>query len=279
MKLRMAFGKILTQGFRFWRGETKLDVFSPMEALVGIVIIAVLRSITDMLVYIKVPSITVQVVTSILWFYYFLALCLTTAFLLSRLIPKGDFKQALTMSICVYWVIPFVPLFSLLPWEWDLGLGQWATVPAFGLIPTFSVDHNYLPLGMLVVIPFILGMASRFMAKTTGVPWGRAFAMTLVAYTLIYVYFYQWGWQAFFAAMYRPGYSPWETMLAAYMTYSFVAHVITLLLVPVIYREYHEYRGYRLGIYLVLVVASFLVLLLIPRFGFFSLFLAAGRQP
>jgi hypothetical protein len=277
MKLRIAFGNILTQGFRFWRGETTLNVFGPMETMIGIIIISVLVSIVDMFVFIKVPSITVLVVTCILWIYYFLALCLATAFLLSRLIPKGDFKQALTMAICVYWVIPFVPLFSLLPWEWDWGLGPWATVPAFGLIPTFSIDHNYLPLGMLVVIPFIVGMASRFMARTTGVPWGRVFAMTLVGYALIYIYFYQWGWQALFAAMYRPGYSPWETLLAAFTTYSFVAHVITLLLLPVIYREYHEYGWYRLGIYLLFVVASFLVLLLIPRFGFFPLFLAAGQ--
>ncbi len=277
MKLRNAFGNILTQGFRFWRGETSLTVFSPMEILIGIVMISILRSITDMLVYIRVPSMTVQIVTSILWFYYFLALCLTTAFLLSRLIPKGDFKQALTMAICVYWVIPFVPLFSLLPWERAWHLGPWTTVPVFGLIPTFSVDHNYLPLGMLVVIPFILWMAGRFMIKTTGASWARVVAMTLVAYALIYIYFYQWGWQAFFAAMYRPGYSPWETMLASYMTYSFVAHVITLLLSSVIVREYHEYKGYRLWVYLGLVAASFLVFLFIPRFGFYSLFLAAGQ--
>ncbi len=273
MKLQTMIGKILKQGFRFWSGETSLTVFSPMEILIGVAIISILVSVADMIVFIKVPSITVLFVTCILWVFYFVSLCLSTAFLLSRFIPKGDFKQALTMAICVYWVIPFVPLFSLSPLEKAWGLGPWATISAFRVIPTFMVDNNYLPLGMLVVIPFILWMTSRFMAITTGLTWMRAFVMTLAAFGLIYVYYYQWGWRALVAVKYHAGFTPWEILLAAFITYSFLSHIITLLLTPVII---HEYKEHRMGVYLVWSGVSFLVLLFIPRFGFYSLFLAAN---
>jgi hypothetical protein len=273
MKLRSAIGNILTEGYRFWRGETSLGVFSLMETLVGVILISMAVSTTDMVFWLKVFSLTVWVGSCFLWFFYILSLCLSTAFLLSRLIPKGDFKQALTMAICVYWVIPLVPIFSLLPWEKDWGLGIFATIPVFRMIPTFLVDNNYLPLGMLAVIPVILGMTGRFMAKTTGVTWWRALAMTLAAYALIYIYYYQWSQRALVAAFFHIGFTRWEAMQATFVTYSFLSQVITFLLAPVAAREYKR----PLWVYLTWTGVPLVILLFIPRFGFFPLFLAAGQ--
>ncbi len=272
MKLRIAIGNILTQDLRFWRGETSLTVFSLMEALIGVVLIAMAVSTTDMIFWLKIFSVTVWVGACILWFFYILSLCLSTAFLLSRLIPGGDFKQALTMAVCVYWVIPFVPIFSHLPWEKQWGLGIFATVSFFRWIPTFLVDNNYLPLGMLVVIPFILWMAGRFMARTTGTAWIRVLIMTLVAYGVIYVYYYQWSQRALVAAFFHIGFTRWESMQATFVTYSFLSQIITFLLAPVIAREYKH----PLWVHLVWTGVPLAILLFIPRFGFFPLFLAAG---
>jgi hypothetical protein len=268
----MAIGKILSESSRFWRGETSLAVFSLMETLLGVVMISMAVSTSDLIFWLKVFSVTVWFGACILWFFYILSLCLSTAFLLSRLIPKGDFKQALTMAVCVYWVIPLVPVFSLSPLEKAWGLGIFATVPAFRLIPTFLVENNYLPLGMLVVIPVILLMTSRFMARTTGVTWGRTFAMALIAYALIYIYYYQWSQRALVAAFFYIGFTKWESMQATFVTYSFLSQIITFLLTSVVAREYK----YPLWSCLLWTGIPLVVLLFMPRFGFFSLFLTAG---
>jgi hypothetical protein len=270
--------KILTQGFRFWRGETSLNVFNPVEILIGVAMISMAVSTADMVFWLKIPSITAWFGTCILWFFYILSLSLSTAFLLSRFISNGDFKQALTMAICVYWVVPLVPLFSLSPLEKAWGLGIFATIPAFRMIPTFSVENNYLPLGMLVAIPFILLMTSRFMAKTTGVTWSRVFVTTLAAFGLIYAYYYQWTWQVWTwqlnsVAVFQIGFTPWENMLATFIAYSFLSHIITFSLSPMIARSYQEHP---LWIYLVWSGVPLVVFLLIPRVGVFSLFLNAG---
>ncbi|MBL8080573.1 MAG: hypothetical protein JNM55_21560 [Anaerolineales bacterium] len=266
--------RYFTQVFRLWRGETSLSDFGLKEILIGVGLISLATATSDMLFWLKVSSYTVWLVTFLLWFIYLLSLCVSTAFLLSQLVPNGDFRQALAMTVCVYWVIPFVPPFSLLPWEKAWGLGNFATIPVFRMIPTFLVENNYLPLGMLVVIPFILWMASRFMAQTTGVTWSRVFIMTLVAYGVIYVYYYQWSQQALVTALFHKGFFQWRGMLAAYVTYCFLSQLITFLLSPVIARAYREYP---LWVHMLWSGIPLAVFLLIPRFGFLPLFLVNGR--
>lgn len=274
MNLPIVIRRIFTQGLRFWSGETSLSVFGPKEILIGVVLISLATATADMVFWLKISSYTVWLVTFLLWFIYLLSLCVSTAFLLSRFVPRGDFRQALTMTVCVYWAIPFVPSFSLLPWEKAWGLGNFATIPVFRLLPTFLVENNYLPLGMLVVIPFILLMASRFMAQTTGVAWPQVFIMTLVAYGVIYVYYYQWSQQALVTALFHKGFFQWRGMLAAYVTYCFLSQLITFLLSPVIARSYKEYP---LWVYVLWSGIPLVIFLLIPRYGFFSLFLMNGR--
>lgn len=274
MNLLTETRKYFTQIFRFWSGETSLSVFGIKEILIGIVLISFATATSDMIFWLKISSFTVWFVTFFLWFFYLLSLCVSTAFLLSKLIPQGDFRQALGMAVCVYCVIPFVPFFSLLPWEKAWGLGNFATIPAFRLIPTFLVENNYLPLGMLVVIPFILLMTSRFMVQTTGVAWPRVFIMTLVAYGVIYVYYYQWSQRALVTALFHKGFFQWRGMLAAYVTYCFLSQLITFLLSPVIARAYKEYP---LWVHMLWSGIPLAVFLLIPRFGFLPLFLINGR--
>ena len=275
MKLLSATGRILSQVLRFWRGETSLEILGLKEFLLGVAMISLVRAALDMAIYMRMFSVTVLIAVFLLWFFYILSLCLSTGFLLSWLVPKSDFKQILTMSVSLYWLIPLVPLFSLTRWEKAWGLGIFASTPYFSWIPTFMVQRTYLPLGMLVVIPVIVFMASRFMVQSTGDKWLRTFLVTLMAYGVIYVYYYQWSQRALVTALFDKGLLPWDALLASYIAYSFFTQLITFLLSPVIAKAYKEYP---LWIYLVWTGVPLLVFFLTPHVGFFSLFLDAGRR-
>jgi hypothetical protein len=126
---------------------------------------------------------------------------------------------------------------------------------------------------MLVIAPVIVLMVNRFMAETTGTGWRRAFPLTLVAFVLIYVYYYQWAQRAVVTAFFDKGFARWEALLASYVTYSFLSQLITFLLSPVIARSYKAHPPW---IYMVGAGVPLLILFVIPRVGFFSVFLAAG---
>lgn len=275
MKLPSGTGRILSQVLRFWRGETSLGILGLKEFLLGVAMISLVRAALDMAIYMRMFSITVLIAVFLLWFFYILSLCLSTGFLLSWLVPKSDFKQVLTMSVSLYWLIPLVPLFSLTRWEKAWGLGIFASTPYFSWIPTFMVERTYLPLGMLVVIPVIVVMASRFMVQSTGARWMRTFLVTLMAYGVIYIYYYQWSQRALVTALFDKGLLPWDALLASYIAYSFLTQLITFLLSPVIAKAYKEYP---LWVYLVWTGVPLVAFFLIPHIGFFSLFLAAGRR-
>lgn len=275
MKLLSATGRIFSQVHRFWRGETSLEILGLKEFLLGVAMISLVRAALDMAIYMRMFSVTVLIAVFLLWFFYILSLCLSTGFLLSWLVPKSDFKQILTMSVSLYWLIPLVPLFSLTRWEKAWGLGIFASTPYFSWIPTFMIQRTYLPLGMLVVIPVIVVMANRFLVQSTGAKWMRTFLVTLMAYGVIYVYYYQWSQRALVTALFDKGLSPWDALLASYIAYSFLTQLITFLLSPVIAKAYKEYP---LWVYLVWTGVPLVVFFLIPHIGFFSLFLAAGRR-
>lgn len=266
--------KSLAKAARFWRGETSLQPPGLDEVLFGVAIIAVVRGVIDMAIYIRTASAAALLAVCLLWFFYILSLTLSTAFLFSRFIPGAGLKHMLTMSIPVYWLIPLVPLFSLTHWEKNWGLGIFASTPYFQWIPTFMTERTYLPLGMLVVTPFILFMAYRFIVKTTGGAESKALAATIVVYAIIYVYYYQWSQRALVVALFDKGLPAWEALLASYLAYSFFSQVITFILSPILAREYKQYP---LWAYLIGAGVPLALFFLAPRVGVFAVFLAPGR--
>jgi len=273
MTLALAIRRFFAQSIRFWSGPTSLGFLSLKEVLIAVALLGFVRGTVDLAIYIKTPSIITWIATCLLWCFYILSLSLSTAFLLSRFIPQSDFRQVLTMAVCLYWLIPLVPLFSLPPWELDWNLGLFAFTPYFRWIPTFTVARSYLPLGMLVVFPVILLMASRFMVRTTGTPWWRASVLTLAAYVLIYVYYYQWTWRAVVIARFDKGLPPWEGLMAGFVAYSFLDHLITFLLSPVVARSFGVYPIWKCVLW---AGVPLLILFVIPRVGIYSVFLGGG---
>lgn len=265
--------RVLTRTFQFWTGTPAFDdLFELKEVLLGVVLIAFTRTVADFFLWTRnlllFPSVF------ILWSFYIISLCLSTAFLLSRLIPRLTFRQALTLAVCVYWVIPLVPLFSLPPWEKAWGLGRFATVSFFQWIPTFMIERNYLPLGMLVVSPLILLKTTWVLVPTARVPWWQAFFITLLVLLVIYVYYYQWIWNVTVIATFEKGFTGWDMVLAGYIAYSFLSQVITFLLTPVLARAFGSFP---LWGYMAVSGAILLGLLFIPHVGFLPMLLTPGR--
>lgn len=275
MSSESPIGRVITQTVRFWGGASLSNAFGIQEVLIGVAAIAVARATVDLLLWLKIPSYTVWLCTFLLWFFYILSVAISTAFLLTLFFPGSEFKLTLTMAVCLYWVVVPIPAFSLLSWEEAWGLGMFATVPFFRWIPTFLVERNYLPLGMIVVIPVILLKASRFMAQATATKWGRAVLCTLVAFIPIYVYYYQWSQRAMTTAFFDKAFGRWEALLASYVTYAFLSQVITFLLAP---RVARSYNGSMRWAYILGAGVPLLILFAAPRVGFFALFLAPSLR-
>lgn len=257
--------------FQFWRGATSFDAFELKEALLGIVLISLLRAFTDLLFWHRSPNLILFLMTFILWVFYITSLCFSTAFLCSRLFPRINFGHALTMAVCLYWVVPLVPLFSLLPWEESWGLGTLATVPLFRSMPPLRIDRNYLPLGMVLLSPLIVLQATRFISRAAQIARMRVFLTMLLVMALIYLYYYQLAWAVYLSAAFDRGFDGIERPLAGYITYGFFSQAVTFLLSPVIARSY---RGLPQWAYFAISGTILAILLLIPRVGVLAVFLS-----
>lgn len=115
-----------------------------------------------------------------------------------------------------FWVIfPLVTIISVLAGsKYDL------TIPIFKYIPGFMVQHNYLPLGMVVVMPIIVIFYQYLFMKVF--KWG--FIKALIANSagcwILYLLFYQFGLRAAF--FFR---DEWHNL------YAFMGFYSTLMLV------------------------------------------------
>lgn len=269
--------RVMTQNLQFWRGKTSLESLELRQVLLGVALIALARVVADMIFWFKPPyqpDIVRFTTHYLLWSLYVTSLCFATAFLFSRLVPRATFKKVLTMVVALYWVIPFVSAFSLLPLERSLRLGQFGTVPFFEWIPTFNVTRNYLPLGMVIVSPLVFFMTVRFLVREARVSTMRALLTSLLAFLLIYVYYYNFAWQPYVIAYFDKGLIEIEAYLAANISYYFMSQVITFLLTPFIVRAYDLHPQW---VYVAASGALLALMLLVPRVGVVSVFVVQGN--
>lgn len=265
--------QITNSTFQFWRKAKSFDTLILPQAFLAIGLIALGRTIIDKLFWEQSLGFTIIFLELMIWSFYVTSACTAIAFMLSRLNPKIDFKQALTAAICSYWVILPVPLFSVIPWEKNWGLGILATIPFFRWIPTFTVERNYLPLGMVIVIPFLLWQTFRFVVYAGQVSKFRAFLTTLLTYLVIYVVYYQWIWAVQTIIIFDKGLIWSQALATAYIAYSFLCQAITFFLTPTLARYfkgnvwlYTAYSGILIAILLFLPQVGFLAVILTPAF-------------
>jgi hypothetical protein len=268
--MRNDLRQITRTTFQFWIRANSFKVFELRQALLAIVLIALTRTIMDRLFWSVRADFRLHIMAFMLWTFYIASLCISTGFLLSRLKAGIDFKQAFTAAICLYWVIPLVPLFSLLPWEKNWGLGIYTTIPFFARIPTFAVEKNYLPLGMIIVTPFLIWKTFQFLIQAGRISRLKSFLGTLFIFLLIYICYYQWIWNISVMTLFNKGLLGYTAIAAQFVTYSFLCQLIAFMLTPTLVGAFE-------GRHMILYTAGsgilLALLLFIPKVGFMAVHL------
>jgi len=259
---------IIKTGFQFWTGTKSIKPFELRQALLAPVLIALVRTIIDRLFW--SVDLRVGVLAFFLWAFYIMSVCIFSAFFLFKLNAGIDLKQALTISTSMFWLIAIVPFFSVLPLEKKLGLSIYTTIPFFQWIPTFLIEKNYLPLGMVVVSPFLMWKFFETIMETKKLSIAQAITSTLLIFIMIYVIYYQWIWAVSLMALFGKGLSGYSAIMAQFIAYSFPCQVITFLLIPTVVRAF---GGEVMKKYEVISVCLLILLFFIPEVGFMAVFL------
>ncbi len=108
----------------------------------------------------------------------------------------------------VYWYSTFIwlvyPLVALLSWLLDGP--QMITVPIFKYIPFFLVENNFLPIGMLIVIPIILSSYTFLFNKYFNTSIINSIFISILSTSIIYTLYYQYLLNISFLLLYKTNY-------------------------------------------------------------------------
>jgi hypothetical protein len=180
--------------------QTLFQVRTAGRAHAWLVLIAAARYILDTVwsPSVKVfpwPFALLNYVVYVYMLYLFLPAI--AGFILNRLFSRPpDMRRVLRESVLIWLVYPMVPTISMLARSAPFIRIEW-----FRHIPTFMVENNFLPLGMIAVVPVLFIYYSRKLAQTSGAGWLRSSLATLIALLVIYVLFYQYADALLFQAM------------------------------------------------------------------------------
>jgi len=271
--MRNDIRQIMITTFQFWTRAKSFDILEIRQVIIAVLLISLARTITTSVFYLQKVNFRLSLLEFMLWTIYVISACIFIAFLLSRLVAGIEFKQALNAATCLYWVVPLVPFFS--HWDDSWGLGFHATIPFFKWFPTFLVEHNYLPLGMVVAGPFLLWQTYRFIVHSEQSPKPRAIIITLLVFTSVYVVYYQWIWAAFIVVFSNNNITGYQAVMAQFFTYEFLCQVITFLLTPTVVRAF---GGRHLALYTACSGVLLAFLFFVPKVGFLAAFLVP-RHP
>jgi hypothetical protein len=126
--------------------------------------------------------------TTVYLFTLYLIIPAMAGFILEKVFSKQvDDSAVLRESILVWVVYPFVTIISLIAKSPATQTIEW-----FRYIPTFMVYNNFLPAGMIVVIPILIVFYTRLMMRHSGADWFRAFISVLVSLWVVYLLYYQY---------------------------------------------------------------------------------------
>jgi hypothetical protein len=178
--------------------KTFFQINSPGRAYAWLLGFAVTRSVLD---YIWVPifagmeyKIAVLFNYTIYLFTLYMAIPAMTGVLLGKIFSKPvNDRAVLRESILVWIVYPIVPVVSLISKSPPM-----QTIDLFRRIPTFMVSNNFLPTGMVAVIPVLIIFYTWLMTRHSEADWPRALACVLVSLLVVYLVYYQYVLRLFF---------------------------------------------------------------------------------
>jgi hypothetical protein len=126
-------------------------------------------------------------------------------FLLGKMYSrKADLGAVLQGSVLIWAVYPAVTLISMLGNSPPNRSIEW-----FRYIPTFLVERNFLPLGMIIVVPVLISAYVILIKRHSQAGWFQTLIAVLVSLLIVYLLYYQYTfrWFFIFSDLYGPFFS------------------------------------------------------------------------
>lgn len=131
--------------------------------------------------------------TTVYQFTLYLVIPAIAGYILERIFSKQlDHGAVLRESVLVWAVYPSVTIISLI-----LKSPPTRTIEWFRYIPTFMVDYNFLPAGMIAVIPILFIFYTWLLMRHSDAGWPQALASVYVSLLVVYLVYYQYTAQLF----------------------------------------------------------------------------------
>ncbi len=126
--------------------------------------------------------------TTVYLFTLYLLIPAMAGFVLGKVFSRPVIAGAVLRESVLVWIVyPAVTIISLITKSPPTQTIEW-----FRHIPTFMVDDNFLPAGMIAVIPVLIVFYTRLLIRHSSADWLRALASVLVSLSIIYLLYYQY---------------------------------------------------------------------------------------
>lgn len=126
--------------------------------------------------------------TTVYVFTLYLVIPSIAGYILERMFSRQvNHGAVLRESVLVWIVYPAVTIISFMTHGSPVRTVEW-----FRYIPTFMVEYNFLPDGMIAVIPVLIVFYTWLMARHSGADWLRSFISVFVSLLAVYLVYYQW---------------------------------------------------------------------------------------
>jgi|GEM_PF-5619807 len=259
--------------FEYFFSYRKNKDFSIELLLINILLIAISRGLFDELWLGEFNYIENVYVWSVLLCIYVVTFPVSVDYIIRKLYKinydKNRLLQFFVFSSKIWWLVVFV---SLTNWilKWNLNLVK---IEYFEKIPSFMINGNYLPIGMILVIPFLIIFSVEFVHRNYKLPYYKSFFPSFTGLLIIYLLFYQWLWQLFylfFLITSSAGNGFKISWLTGIMPYLLVGLLYLTIFIPSAYKTLGKYK---ISYYYTFIIANVLFMIFCPKIGILYFFM------
>jgi hypothetical protein len=233
--------------------KTLFQINSPGRAYAWLLGLAVIRSVLD---YFWVPDFGPLIYKIFVLFNYtvylftlYLFIPAMAGFVLERGFAKSvDHSAVLRESVLVWVVYPLVAIISLI-----VKSPAKQTIEWFRYIPTFMVYNNFLPAGMIAVIPILIVFYTWLLMRHSGADWTKALTSVSASLWAIYLLYYQYLLRLFYYLHHFYG----PVFAFGFFTLSFL-----IPLFPLAGRFHAAFGNYRIMLPRLVLISSIICLVL-----------------
>jgi hypothetical protein len=248
--------------------KSLFQINSPSRAYAWLLGFAVARSIMD---YFWVPDFGPIIYKVFVLFNYtvylftlYLLIPAMTGFILEKISTKPvDHTAVLRESVLVWVVYPLVAIISLM-----FKSPAKQTIEWFRYIPTFMVHNNFLPAGMIAVIPILIVFYTWLLMRHSGANWLKTCTSVILSLWVVYLLYYQYLLRLFYYFHYYYG----PIFAFGFFTLSFL-----IPLFPLAGRFHAAFGDHRITLPR-LVLISTIISLVLMGVGLFQAILLSGTN-